>query len=178
MILSRSRATAVFASAAAFVAIAGLSPLAVSQDGAAPPPRSAATSLLDLADSSTMSGMPYPEHVRPQAHYAQQRRSVVQHYAYPYPAYYHGDAGAGFRDPESRGRYAEFYTPEDTSTRGHDPTQVASFARSNGAPDRAEQISAYNAGTQRYNAIQRHIDSYARPYFGYGMGVGGFGGFW
>ncbi|OJW24625.1 MAG: hypothetical protein BGO49_06160 [Planctomycetales bacterium 71-10] len=165
-------------SAAAFAALAGLSRLAVSQDGAAPAPAPPGVGLLDLADASTMSGMPYPEHVKPQAHYPQQRRSVVHHYPYPYPGYYHGERDAGFRDPEGRGRYAEFYTPEDTSTRGHDPTQVASFAKSNGAPDRNEQIAAYNAGTQRYNSIQRSIDSYARPYWGMGFGVGGFGGFW
>ncbi|WP_337173716.1 hypothetical protein [Paludisphaera sp.] len=169
MIVTRSRAAALFASAAAFVAIAALSPPAASQDGAG---------LLDLARATTDSGMPYPDHVRPQAHHPQQRRSVVHHYAYPYPGYYHGDPDAGFRNPEGRGRYAEFYTPQDTATQGKDPTQVASFARSNGAPDRAEQLAAYNAGTQRYNAIQRHIDSYARPYWGAGFGVGGFGGFW
>ena len=81
-------------SAAAFAALAGLSRLAVSQDGAAPAPAPPGVGLLDLADASTMSGMPYPEHVKPQAHY------------------------------------------------------------------------------------QRSIDSYARPYWGMGFGVGGFGGFW
>ncbi len=165
-------------SAATLLAVAALSRPAVSQDGAAPVPRTTENGLLQLADASTESGMPYPAHVRPQAVHPQQRRSIVQHYPYPYPAYYHGESAAGFRDPESRGRFEEYYTPEDLKTQGRDPTQVATFDRSNGAPDRAEQIAAYNAGTQRYNAIQRHIDSYARPYWGYGFGVGGFGGFW
>lgn len=177
--MTSSRLHAAALSAAAFAAFAGLSRLAVSQDAPAPPAAAPSTnSLLNLADASTMSGMPYPDHVRPQAHYQHQRRSVVHHYPYPYPEYYHGDRDGGFRDPGGRGRYAEFYTPEDLATKGHDPTQVATFAKSNGAPDRNEQIQAYNAGTQRYNAIQRSIDNYARPYWGMGFGAGGFGGFW
>jgi hypothetical protein len=45
-----------------------------------------------------------------------------------------------------------------------------------GVPDRADQRAAQQVGIQRYNSIQGHIDSYARPY-GYGFGFGAFGGF-
>ena len=118
------------AAALAIATCATASVLAIAQDGAAPP--SAAT-MLNLADTATRGEQPYPANVRPQAHYPQQRRSVVHHYPYPYPAYYHGESQAGFRNPEGRGRYAEFYEPEDLA---------------------------------------------ARPYMGFGFGVGGFGGFW
>lgn len=118
--------------------------------------------------------------VRPQSMYPQRRRSIVQHYPYPYPGAYHGDATGGFRNPGGVGRYAEYYPPGDRfQSGGTDPVKVARFDQGGGAPDRQEQIQAYNAGTARYNAIQRHIDSYGnRMFFGFGMGMGGFGGFW
>lgn len=117
---------------------------------------------------------------RPQAVYPQKRRSVVQHYQYPYPGAYHGDATGGFRNPGGVGRYKEYYPPGDRfQSGGEDPVKVAKFDQGGGAPDRQEQIEAYNAGTARYNAIQQHIDRYgSRMYFGYGFGMGGFGGFW
>ena len=153
-------------------ALAATSGLALSQEGAPPPPPAASPS------ASAQPTPPYPEHIRPQAHYPQQRRSVVHHYPYPYPEYYHGEPTAGFRNPGGRGRYAEFYTGDEGSRPAVDPVRRAQFDQGGGAPDRAEQIAAYNAGTQRYNAIQQHIDNYARPYWGVGFGVGGFGGFW
>jgi len=118
-------------------------------------------------------------HMRPQAVYPQKRRSVVQHYQYPYPGAYHGDATGGFRNPGGVGRYSEYYPPGDRFQQNNDPVKVAKFDQGGGAPDRQEQIEAYNAGTARYNAIQRHIDRYgSRMYFGFGFGMGGFGGFW
>ena len=42
-------------------------------------------------------------------------------------------------------------------------------------PGRAN-CAAQQVGIQRYNSIQRHIDSYAHPY-GFGFGFGAFGGF-
>ncbi len=45
-------------------------------------------------------------------------------------------------------------------------------------PVAAEQMEAQRIGISRYNSIQNHIDNYARPTFGFGFGVGGFGGFW
>ncbi|AMV39156.1 hypothetical protein [Planctomyces sp. SH-PL62] len=158
-------------SAASFTVCAAFSSLAVSQDAVPDAPPAAA---------SPGPQAPYPSHIRPQAHYPQQRRSVVQHYSYPYPSYYHGDASGGFRNPGGRGRYAEYFPAGDDfhDQTAQDPVRRAKFDQGGGAPDRAEQIAAYNAGTQRYNAIQRSIDSYARPYWGGGFGVGGFGGFW
>jgi hypothetical protein len=120
----------------------------------------------------------YPNYVRPQAHYQHQRRSVVHHYPYPYPGYYHGDQSAGFRNPSGVGRHAEYYPAGDRFQVENDPVKVAKFDQGGGAPDRAEQLAAERVGIQRANSIQRHIDSYARPAFGYGFGVGGFGGFW
>lgn len=170
MLLTRLRLAGL--SAAIFTGCVALVPSALSQDAPSPPsPDPAASAAPEEA---------YPAHIRPQAHYPQQRRSVVQHYPYPYPEYYHGDSSGGFRNPGGRGRYAEYFPAGDdyhdrTAT---DPVRRAKFDQGGGAPDRAEQIAAYNAGTQRYNAIQRSIDSYARPYWGVGFGAGGFGGFW
>lgn len=110
----------------------------------------------------------------PRMQAAPRRRSIVQHYAYPYPEYYHGDQTAGFRNPGNVGRNLEYYPPGNTFERGQDPTRVASFDRGGGAPDRAEQLAAQQIGIQSNNSLQNHIDNYARPAFG----VGFFGGFY
>jgi hypothetical protein len=103
------------------------------------------------------------------------RRSIVHHYPYPYPEYYHGDQYAGFRNPGGQGRYIEYYPPGDRfQTNGADPVRVARFDQGGGAPDRAEQLAAQQIGIARYNSIQQHIDNYARPYIGFGVGY--FGG--
>lgn len=125
---------------------------------------------------------PYPDYIRPQAHYPQQRRSIVQHYPYPYPGYYQGDDSAGFRNPGGVGRHAEYYPAgagESQLEREHVPAAppVAKFD-TNPDTNRQEQIQATQVGIQRYNSIQNHIDRMARPMWGYGFGVGGFGGFW
>jgi hypothetical protein len=105
------------------------------------------------------------------------RRSIVHHYPYPYPEYYHGDQTAGFRNPGGVGRYLEYYPVGDqfqaNVDRGEDPVRVAGFG-GGGIPDRNEQLQAQQIGIQRYNAIQGHIDNMARPYIGYGVGF--FGG--
>lgn len=145
----------------------------------APPPAPAIPG--DTPDPAAVSSKdlePYPSHVRPQAHYSQHRRSIVQHYPYPYPAYYHNDDAAGFRNPGGVGRHAEYYPAGDRFQNENDPVRPAKFARGGGAPDRSEQLAAQQIGIQRNNALQQHIDRYARPSFGYGFGVGGFGGFW
>jgi hypothetical protein len=103
---------------------------------------------------------------------------VVHHYPYPYPGYYHNDQSAGFRNPSGVGRHAEYYPAGDRFQVENDPVRVAKFDQGGGAPDRAEQLAAERIGIQRANSIQGHIDGYARPAFGYGWGVGGFGGFW
>ena len=105
------------------------------------------------------------------------RRSIVHHYRYPYPGHYQGDQTAGFRNPGGVGRYREYYPAgEEFNDGGDDPVRVASFDRGGGDPDRAEQHQAEQSGIQRQNSIQNHIDSYARPYVGYGVGV--FGGYY
>jgi hypothetical protein len=106
------------------------------------------------------------------------RRSIVHHYPYPYASYYYNDETAGFRNPGGVGRYREYYPPGDRFQidPGVDPVRVASFDRG-GGPTLADQRAAQQIGIQRENAIQQHIDNYARPYWGYGFGVGFFGGF-
>jgi hypothetical protein len=118
-----------------------------------------------------------PDHVRPQAYRPQRRRSIVHHYQYPYPGYYQGDETAGFRNPGGVGRHAEYYPPGDQFQVQGDPVRVAQFGVG-GYPSRAEQMQAESLGNQRYNSIQQHMDNYSRPSWGYGWGVGGFGGFW
>jgi hypothetical protein len=118
-----------------------------------------------------------PAHVRPQAYQRQYRRSIVHHYPYPYPGYYYGDDRAGFRNPGGVGRYAEYYPPGNRFQVEGDPTRVAGFSQG-GYPSREEQMEAQRVGISRYNSIQQHIDNYARPYWGYGFGVGFYGGFW
>lgn len=108
------------------------------------------------------------------------RRSIVHHYPYPYPSYYYNDETAGFRNPGGLGRYREYYPPRDrfqNQGAAVDPVRVATFDQG-GGPTLADQRAAQQIGIQRENAIQQHIDSYARPYFGYGYGVGYFGGFY
>ena len=115
-----------------------------------------------------------PNHVRPQAYYPQHRRSI----AYPYPGYYYNDDTAGFRNPGGVGKYAEYYPlGNQFQVQGGDAVRVAQFGVG-GYPSRAEQMAAQQIGISRYNSIQRHIDNYAMPHYGYGFGVGGFGGFW
>lgn len=118
------------------------------------------------------------------------RRSVVHRYAYPpsetpartesrsASAYEQTDTrSAGYRNPGGVGRYLEYYPPGNEFQEERDPVRVARFG-SGGVPDQADQRAAQQVGIQRYNSIQGHIDSYARPYgFGYGFGFGAFGGF-
>jgi len=172
--MSRARSCIRWIFAAASLCIA---PAALAQT--APPP-----STPDPGESTKASTAPaqnanvYPSYVRPQANYQHSRRSVVHHYPYPYPGYYHNDQSAGFRNPSGVGRHAEYYPAGDHFQVENDPVKVAKFDQGGGAPDRAEQLAAERVGIQRGNSIQNHIDSYARPAFGYGFGVGGFGGFW
>lgn len=109
------------------------------------------------------------------------RRSIVHHYPYPYPAYYHGDQSAGWRNPGGVGRFAEYYPAGNQmqvdNPNERDPVRVATFG-DGGIPSRQQQMEAQQIGIQRENAIQQHIDNYARPAYGYGFGVGYFGGFY
>jgi hypothetical protein len=64
------------------------------------------------------------------------------------------------------------------SDNGRDPVRVANFFGSpNATPTFQESIAAQQMGVAKYNALQQHIDRMARPYLGYGLGVGSFGGF-
>jgi hypothetical protein len=45
-------------------------------------------------------------------------------------------------------------------------------------PSFSENIQGQMLGVAKYNALQTHIDNYARPYFGYGLGMGYFGGYY
>jgi len=131
-----------------------------------------------VAQSRTSSA-PAPRRVAP-ADVPAFRRSVVHHNPYPYPNYYENDATAGFRNPGGVGRFREYYPPNNQFqlSRERDPTVVARFDQGGGAPDRAEQLQAESLGIAKYNSIQGHIDNYARPSFGFGYGIGGFGGFY
>ena len=100
------------------------------------------------------------------------RRSIVHHYPYPYPEYYHGDQTAGFRNPGGQGRFLEYYPAGNKFQENNDPVRVAKF--DTGFGNRQEQLQSIQIGVSRENAIMNHIDSYARPSFG----VGYFGGFY
>lgn len=100
------------------------------------------------------------------------RRSIVQHYPYPYPEYYYGDQTAGFRNPGGQGRFLEYYPPGNQFQENNDPVRVAKF--DTGFGNRQEQLQSLQVGVSRENAIMNHIDRYARPSFG----VGFFGGFY
>jgi hypothetical protein len=108
------------------------------------------------------------------------RRSIVHHYPYPYPSYYYNDETAGFRNPGGVGRFGEYYPPGDRfQTDGAvDPVRVATFGRGSGAPSYAEQRAAHQLGIEADSVMNQHIDNFARPYFGYGLGVGYFGGYY
>ena len=56
-----------------------------------------------------------PDHVRPQAHQPQRRRSIVHHYPYPYPGAYNNDETAGFRNPGGVGGMPSTILPATAS---------------------------------------------------------------
>ncbi len=143
----------------------------------AAPPAAAQTNQPAAPGATPLGAATVPDYIRPQAHQPQRRRSIVHHYPYPYPSYYYGDQTAGFRNPGGVGRYPEYYPPGDRFQVQQDPVRVARFSEG-GYPSRAEQLAAQQVGIARYNSIQQHIDRYAVPYYGYGFGVGRFGGFW
>ncbi|WP_406695751.1 hypothetical protein V5E97_32595 [Singulisphaera sp. Ch08] len=105
------------------------------------------------------------------------RRSIVHHYPYPYPNYYTNDRSAGFRNPGGVGRFSEYYPPggQFQVNPSVDPVRVASFDRG-GGPTLADQRAAQQIGIQRDSVMQRQINNFGG--FGYGYGVGFFGGFY
>jgi hypothetical protein len=106
-----------------------------------------------------------------------QRRSIVHHYPYPYPSYYNDDRSAGFRNPGGAGRYREYYPAGDRfqNEQERDPVRVATFGTV--GPTLADQRAARQIAVMEDSVMQQHIDNYARPYYGFGLGVGYFGGF-
>ena len=131
------------------------------------------------AASQPGTGWPQvPDHVRPQMYYPQQRRSIVHHYPYPYPGYYHNDDTAGFRNPGGVGRHAEYYPPGDQFQTQGDPVRVARF----GVGRLPQPVGTARGPAGRHLSLQldpgAHRSDGRCPDFGYGFGVGGFGGFW
>ena len=170
--------------AAAVIVAGAFAPSATAQ--APPAPRNPATATPRVAPAEPRQ----PTEARPVAPSSRPayRRSVVHRYAYPSSAapertesrsasaYEQDDTrSAGYRNPGGVGRYLEYYPPGNAFQAERDPVRVAQFG-GGGVPDRDEQRAAQQVGIQRYNSIQGHIDSYARPY-GYGFGFGAFGGF-
>jgi hypothetical protein len=147
-----------FKHAAVFLFTSALTCAVIAQ---APPPNNSGNAPSNRATASTST--------------APRRRSLVQHYPYPYPGYYNNDDRAGWRNPGGNGRYLEYYPPGNQfQIRDVDPVRAARFD-TNGV--RAEEMHAQQIGIARYNSIQNHIDSMARFNMGYGMGVGFFGGY-
>jgi len=157
----------------AALALAGAGAFAAGAAAQAPPASSAPSNAVAfekrLEQTQAQAQPPAPTY----------RRSIVHHNPYPYPNFYQNDATAGFRNPGGTGRYREYFPPGNQFqlNQERDPVQVARFDQGGGAPDRAEQLQAESVGIAKYNSIQQHIDNYARPLFGFGFGVGGFGGF-
>jgi hypothetical protein len=112
-------------------------------------------------------------------YYEPAHRSVIRHNPlnerYSYNASPDNQA-PGFRNPGGIGRNAEYYPAGDKFDNEGVRFKPAQFDQGPAATSRASQIASYNAGTQRYNAIQGSINSYARPSFGIGFGGGVFYG--
>ena len=92
-----------------------------------------------------------------------------------YRGYSDDDSTGGYRNPGGVGRSAEWYPAGNRFQSDPLPiSHTASFDTNSGAPNRQEQLAAQQAGVAQYNALQSHIDRYAGPY--YGLGVGYYGG--
>jgi hypothetical protein len=93
-----------------------------------------------------------------------------------YSGYYDDARRAGYRNPGGVGRYAEFYPAGNQfqNDQARNPPPVATFNGGSGVPTMDQQIAAQQLGVAKYNSIQQSIDRYARPYYGYGFGFGGF----
>lgn len=96
--------------------------------------------------------------------------SVVRHRPVPYRT---DDSTYGYRNPGHLARVAEFYPPgEKFDVPNVDPIHPATYNEQTAALSRSAQIQAYNAGTQRYNAVMQSIYAYSRPMGGFGWGYG------
>jgi hypothetical protein len=148
---------------AALIVWAALSPVAAAQVPSAP----------DVKTPPSLKSL--NADTRPPA-----RRSIVHYNPYPYPGYYRDDSRAGFRNPGGVGRNLLWYPAGNRfqTDGGRDPVRAATFfSPQSGVPTMDQMIAGQAVGVQKYNAIQQHIDNFARPFLGYGLGVGYFGGF-
>ena len=135
----------------------------------------ASTAFAQAPPPGQPQGYPSAPRVAPYPHALTQRRSIVHTNPFPYRGYYDDDSTGGYRNPDGVGRVAEWYPPGnrfqiDPLTISH----TASFDTTPGVPNRQEQLAAQQVGIARNNSLQSHIDNYARPF--YGLGVGYYGG--
>jgi hypothetical protein len=88
------------------------------------------------------------------------------------PPHYSSEYTYGFRNPGGVGRFAEYYPPGDQfQNGGRDPVAHAGFDQNLPVGSISEQAMATQVGTQRYSAMQQHMDNFSRPMgFGYGFG--------
>ena len=86
------------------------------------------------------------------------------------------DANWGFRNPGGVGKFAEYYPPNNQfQNGGRDPVAHAGFDQNIPVGSIQEQAMATQVGTQRYSAMQQHMDNFARPMGFYGFYGGGGG---
>jgi hypothetical protein len=98
-------------------------------------------------------------------------QSILRHRTPSYPS----QMAFGFRNPGGVGRYEEFYPPGNVfQNGGHDPTPLARFDSGGPGYNIQEQAMATQVGTNRYHALQQHLDNFGRPirFWGFGWGFG------
>ena len=133
--------------------------------------------LASLVTCAAMAQAPPPNKPSAAPSAPARRRSMVQHYPYPYPGYYRNDDSAGWRNPGHTGRYLEYYPPGNRFQLQESVAASRPVARFDTNGVRSEEMAAQQIGIARYNSLQNHIDRMARFNMGYGYGVGFFGGF-
>ena len=69
-------------------------------------------------------------------------------------------------------------TTQESSSRIRETPSRSRSSASAATPAVPNKLAAQQVGISRNNSLQQHIDRMAMPRFGYGFGVGGFGGFW
>jgi hypothetical protein len=77
----------------------------------------------------------------------------------------------GYRNPGGVGRVAEYYAPNN-QFQNENPRHITAKIGLGGQPDRNEQLRSQSVGTAYYGMLQRHIDMYGSPRFGFGFGFG------
>jgi hypothetical protein len=165
------------ASAIVFSAI--LSPCAIAQVPSTPDIR--ASNTVPQARVSVASTDPDAV-ARPRPAAKRRHTLADSRLSYGYDTVETDDSHAGFRNPNGVGRKLEWYPAGNRfqNDRTGIPFQAARFNGSeNASPTFSESVAGQAVGAAKYNALQSHIDNYARPYFGFGgLGAGYFGGFY